>query len=377
MVAEVPIPMAKEVNTVADKPVSRSTPNKKNNGKIPKKIHKAEREKLKRDHLNELFLELANALEPARQNSGKASMLGEATRFLRDLLSQVECLKKENASLLSESHYVTVEKNELRDENSVLQAEIEKLQTQLQDRAQIKPTWDATPAQLQHENIGSQLPEDRLTLPIIDPTLQQAPVVGPVFVISLNEHQAGPGDRKIRNSTQQEEKFEDMGSGEFLKVVAKNFDVLAGPLVALAYPLYASIRAIETKSPVDDQQWLTYWVLYSMITLFELTFAKVIEWLPFWSYAKLIATCWLVLPYFSGAAYVYEHFVRPVFVNSQAVNMLPIPRKKDVFSNPDDILTAAEKYIEENGREAFEQLIRKADKRVSSRSSNYMFFNDD
>lgn len=41
---------------------------------------------------------------------------------------------------------------------------------------------------------------------------------------------------------------------------------------------YASIRAIETKTPVDDQQWLTYWVLYSMITLFELTFAKLIEW---------------------------------------------------------------------------------------------------
>lgn len=41
---------------------------------------------------------------------------------------------------------------------------------------------------------------------------------------------------------------------------------------------YASIRAIETKSPVDDQQWLTYWILYSMITLFELTFAKLIEW---------------------------------------------------------------------------------------------------
>lgn len=41
---------------------------------------------------------------------------------------------------------------------------------------------------------------------------------------------------------------------------------------------YASIKAIETKSRADDQQWLTYWVLYSMITLFELTFAKVIEW---------------------------------------------------------------------------------------------------
>lgn len=41
---------------------------------------------------------------------------------------------------------------------------------------------------------------------------------------------------------------------------------------------YASIRAIETKSLADDQQWLTYWILYSMITLFELTFAKLIEW---------------------------------------------------------------------------------------------------
>nr|DAD34845.1 TPA_asm: hypothetical protein HUJ06_005485 [Nelumbo nucifera] len=28
-----------------------------------------------------------------------------------------------------------------------------------------------------------------------------------------------------------------MGSGSFLKVVAKNFDVLAGPLVTLVYPL--------------------------------------------------------------------------------------------------------------------------------------------
>ncbi|KAM1349181.1 hypothetical protein PS2_003302 [Malus domestica] len=28
----------------------------------------------------------------------------------------------------------------------------------------------------------------------------------------------------------------------------------------------------------DNRQWLTYWILYSMITLIELTFAKVIEW---------------------------------------------------------------------------------------------------
>ncbi|CAL5372419.1 unnamed protein product [Camellia sinensis] len=150
------------------------------------------------------------------------------------------------------------------------------------------------------------------------------------------------------------------GAGSFLKVVANNFDVLAGPVVSLVYPLYASIRAIETKSPEDDRQWLTYWILYSMITLFELTFAKLIEWIPFWSYTKLLVTCWLVIPYFSGAAYVYEHYLRPFFLNpQQTVNVWYVPRKKDIFSKPDDILTAAEKYIEEHGPEAFEKLVSK------------------
>ncbi|KAJ6375677.1 hypothetical protein OIU77_000616 [Salix suchowensis] len=82
-----------------------------------------------------------------------------------------------------------------------------------------------------------------------------------------------------------------------------------------------------------------------MITLFELTFAKVIEWIPIWPYAKLILTCWLVIPYFS-----------------------------DVFSKPDDILTAAEKYIEENGTSAFENLITKG---KSKSSSGYTFYDED
>ncbi|XVF50145.1 hypothetical protein PTKIN_Ptkin04bG0072400 [Pterospermum kingtungense] len=159
-----------------------------------------------------------------------------------------------------------------------------------------------------------------------------------------------------------------MGSGaaSFLKVLLNNFDVLAG---------YASVRAIESESRADDRQWLTYWVLYSMISLLELTFAKVIEWIPLWSYAKLIFTCWLVIPHFSGAAYVYEHYLRPFFINpQQTINIRPhIPWKEYFFSKPDDILTAAERYIKENGTEAFENLIHRADK---SRSSGYIYDGD-
>nr|AFK40434.1 unknown [Lotus japonicus] len=158
------------------------------------------------------------------------------------------------------------------------------------------------------------------------------------------------------------------GAGDLIKVLLKNFDVLAGPVISLVYPLYASVRAIESKSPVDDQQWLTYWVLYSLIALFELTFAKVLEWIPIWPYAKLIITCWLVLPYFSGASYVYEHYVRAFLLNPQTINIWYVPRKKDIFSKPDDIITAAEKYIQENGTQEFENLIHRAGK---SRSDGY------
>ncbi|KAG9147622.1 hypothetical protein Leryth_015703 [Lithospermum erythrorhizon] len=147
-----------------------------------------------------------------------------------------------------------------------------------------------------------------------------------------------------------------------LTVVAKNIDVIAMPLISLVYPLYASVNAIETKSAADDRQWLTYWVLYSLITLFELTFAKALEWLPIWSYAKLGAICWLVLPYFNGAAYVYEHFIRPFYRNPQIkIWYFPQYKKKDIFRRPDDILSAAEKYIQEHGPGEFERMIARAD----------------
>ncbi|KAL5992124.1 hypothetical protein ACLOJK_013039 [Asimina triloba] len=146
MVSEHDVSTEDESNTVVENSASRPLANRKNSGKVPKKIHKAEREKLKRDHLNELFLELGQALDvvvpsdermdiivtnpysnldilwtskidiravdwflkhdPARQNNGKASILGDATRLLRELLTQVECLKKENVALVTESSYV-------------------------------------------------------------------------------------------------------------------------------------------------------------------------------------------------------------------------------------------------------------------------------
>ncbi|CAN4085508.1 unnamed protein product [Withania somnifera] len=64
---------------------------------------------------------------------------------------------------------------------------------------------------------------------------------------------------------------------------------LAGPVVMLLYPLYASVVAIESTSKLDDEQWLAYWILYSFLTLMEMVLQPILQW---------------------GAAFIYDKFVR-------------------------------------------------------------------
>lgn len=170
--------------TVEEVTGNRSFPAGKNKGKVPRRIHKAEREKLKREQLNELFLDLASALELSEPNTGKASILCETTRLLKDLLTQIESLKKDNVALLSESRYVTVEKNELREENSVLENQIGKLQGELESRvaAQSTPVLNVPPPEFQQP---PHFPGDSFRLPAVDAAaaaLQQTPAV---FVVPI------------------------------------------------------------------------------------------------------------------------------------------------------------------------------------------------
>ncbi|KAL2532106.1 Transcription factor bHLH [Abeliophyllum distichum] len=141
---------------------TRLHPNKKNPGKVPKKIHKAEREKLKRDHLNVLFSELSKALEPEYPNNGKACLLKDTIRLLGELLTQVDSLKKEHTTLLSECNYVTTEKNELKEENSALEAQIKRLQCEIEEKVHLQDASISRP----ENHTMVQLPEDHPTFPL-------------------------------------------------------------------------------------------------------------------------------------------------------------------------------------------------------------------
>ncbi|XP_028057399.1 uncharacterized abhydrolase domain-containing protein DDB_G0269086-like [Camellia sinensis] len=150
-----------------------------------------------------------------------------------------------------------------------------------------------------------------------------------------------------------------MGIVSFLKLGLKCFfDFLAWPLFALVCPLYASVWAIESNSNSDMRNLVAYWIVFSLISLFELAFVKLIEWLPFWPYMKLMAICWLGIPNFNGAFYVYECLIRSCLsVNLQGVIKRFVKHKDDLPLNAESFLAVAERYVKENGSEELEKLI--------------------
>ncbi|XVF16829.1 hypothetical protein REPUB_Repub10bG0065700 [Reevesia pubescens] len=148
-----------------------------------------------------------------------------------------------------------------------------------------------------------------------------------------------------------------------LTVIAKRLDAIIGPGVMLLYPLYASIRAIESPSMVDDQQWLTYWIIYSFITLFELSFWKILAWLPFWPYMKLLFCMWLVLPIFTGAAYIYEKYIRKYIMLGGFVGSNYSEDQKKILQMISlDARKCVAEYVDKHGWPAFERIIKVAER---------------
>ncbi|XP_027930151.1 transcription factor bHLH115-like [Vigna unguiculata] len=93
---------------------------------------KACREKMRRDKLNDRFLELSSILEPGRPpKTDKVAILSDAARVVVQLRNETERLKEMNDELQGKVKELKAEKNELRDEKNMLKDEKEKLEQQV------------------------------------------------------------------------------------------------------------------------------------------------------------------------------------------------------------------------------------------------------
>ena len=124
--------MSLEMEYSLDSTVMENGPSKRLRTESCASGSKACREKLRRDKLNERFLELSSILEPGRQpKTDKVALLSDAARVVIQLRNEAERLKEMNDELQAKVKELKGEKNELRDEKNRLKEEKEKLEKQV------------------------------------------------------------------------------------------------------------------------------------------------------------------------------------------------------------------------------------------------------
>ncbi|RAL39737.1 hypothetical protein DM860_003270 [Cuscuta australis] len=106
-----------------------------------RKVQKADREKLRRDRLNEQFAELGSILDPDRPKNDKASIIVDTIQMVKELTDQVCRLKDEYASLTEQYRELTQEKNDLREEKATIKSDIESLNAEYQQRLRTMYPW--------------------------------------------------------------------------------------------------------------------------------------------------------------------------------------------------------------------------------------------
>ncbi|EFJ35991.1 hypothetical protein SELMODRAFT_165311 [Selaginella moellendorffii] len=112
--------------------------------------NKACREKMRRDRLNDRFVELSAALEPGRPpKSDKATILSDAVRVITQLRAEAQQLKESNEQLRDGIKELKAEKNELREEKMRLKSEKDRLEQQLKTMA-MPPSFMPHPAAALH-----------------------------------------------------------------------------------------------------------------------------------------------------------------------------------------------------------------------------------
>eukprot|EP00026_Physarum_polycephalum_P007399 Phypoly_transcript_07459.p1 GENE.Phypoly_transcript_07459~~Phypoly_transcript_07459.p1 ORF type:complete len:106 (+),score=10.60 Phypoly_transcript_07459:1131-1448(+) len=85
--------------------------------------------------------------------------------------------------------------------------------------------------------------------------------------------------------------------------------------VLILYCGYMSFKAIESTNKDDDTQWLTFWLLYSIIVFAEIWTDIFLNWIPFYSEFKIGLIAYLGV--FKGANQVYNIIVRPTLLQHE------------------------------------------------------------
>jgi len=84
-------------------------------------------------------------------------------------------------------------------------------------------------------------------------------------------------------------------------------------LVSTVFPIFWSIKAIESPETDDDKQWLTYWVVISAFQILDEYSHFILAIIPFYYFVKLVFIVILMLPNIQGSAWFFNNVVYRLF----------------------------------------------------------------
>jgi len=93
-----------------------------------------------------------------------------------------------------------------------------------------------------------------------------------------------------------------------------SFGTLFIDIVGFVFPMYASIKAIESPSTEDDTLWLTYWLVFAIFKILESSADFMLSMIPFYSLIKATFLVWCYYPKTQGAKFIYSAVIKPHLV---------------------------------------------------------------
>ena len=80
-------------------------------------------------------------------------------------------------------------------------------------------------------------------------------------------------------------------------------------LIGFIYPAYKSFKSLNSENNLDDKQWLTYWIVFSLFNLIEGITDLLFFWIPFYYQVKLLFLIWLFHDSTKGANIIYNNYL--------------------------------------------------------------------
>eukprot|EP01086_Lenisia_limosa_P009516 TRINITY_DN32994_c0_g1_i2.p1 TRINITY_DN32994_c0_g1~~TRINITY_DN32994_c0_g1_i2.p1 ORF type:complete len:311 (-),score=56.04 TRINITY_DN32994_c0_g1_i2:34-966(-) len=139
-----------------------------------------------------------------------------------------------------------------------------------------------------------------------------------------------------------------MGLGYVLSQVGCDF-------LMLVYPFYKTFKALKNERDEEYRQWLMFWAVVGVFSIFESYIEWTVSWLPFFYELKLLFVLWLAAPQSQGAVSLYSRLLHPFLIEREEQIDNKIDETVDIArANSGNLARKGMSWVQQNSAKALQ-----------------------